>query len=297
MLETVLPAADFKVLVRRLFAPRTGRTLLFGRLARRATTLVLASIFRRALIAAFIGFYASSAISQTTVAGAMSLSEAYRALRESAEEDRDVRKQSAKLKIGESMIEFITEKYHIRFRFRDTPDPKVEECGFFSSCVGWFRVHVKGEGSGEGSNCCNWFWQSRKTAELFAMAFKTLSAGLVAETPEEIASFDSVVEQFRGGAARPEFPEEARRARVQAESAVRDKRYGDAVDRYEAALKIAPWWPEGRFNRAMMLGETERFTEAIREMKKYLALVPEATNARAAQDKIYEWEGKAGSKP
>jgi hypothetical protein len=29
-------------------------------------------------------------------------------------------------------------------------------------------------------------------------------------------------------------------------------------------------------------------------MKRYLALVPDAPDARAAQDKIYDWERKAG---
>ena len=55
-------------------------------------------------------------------------------------------------------------------------------------------------------------------------------------------------------------------------------------------MKIAPWWPEGYFNRALILGELNRFAEAMREMKRYLQLAPDAPNARAAQDKIYEWE-------
>jgi hypothetical protein len=35
---------------------------------------------------------------------------------------------------------------------------------------------------------------------------------------------------------------------------------------------------------------------AVAEMNRYLVLVPDAPNASAAQDKIYEWEGKAGRK-
>lgn len=37
----------------------------------------------------------------------------------------------------------------------------------------------------------------------------------------------------------------------------------------------------------------KRSCAAIREMKIYLALDPNAADARAAQDKIYEWEAKA----
>ncbi len=86
------------------------------------------------------------------------------------------------------------------------------------------------------------------------------------------------------------LPEEANRYKVQAEGAVRDKEFYDAADFYAEALKIVPWWPAGRFNRALVLGETGEYGEAIREMKHYLQLVPDAPNARAAQDKIYDWE-------
>lgn len=104
--------------------------------------------------------------------------------------------------------------------------------------------------------------------------------------------FQEIVHQYRSNPQKPAFPEEARRFRVQAEAAVRDKRLEEAIQRYGDTLKIAPWWPEGRFNRALMLAELKRYSEAMREMKRYLLLVPEAPNARAAQDKIYEWEGE-----
>lgn len=104
-------------------------------------------------------------------------------------------------------------------------------------------------------------------------------------------AFAAIAERYR--AEKPAFPEEARRFRVQAEAAVSEKLFGEAADKYEAALRAAPWWPEGRFNRALVLGELERHGEAIKEMKRYLALAPEAANARAAQDKIYAWEAAA----
>jgi hypothetical protein len=91
------------------------------------------------------------------------------------------------------------------------------------------------------------------------------------------------------------LPEEANKYKVQAEDAVRDKQFDDAADLYAKALKIAPWWPVGRFNRALVLGETGDYGDAMREMKFYLQLVPDAPNARAAQDKIYTWERKAGA--
>ena len=46
-----------------------------------------------------------------------------------------------------------------------------------------------------------------------------------------------------------------------------------------------------RFNRALILEKCECYDEAIREMKRYMQLSPNAPDARKAQDKIYEWEG------
>jgi len=87
--------------------------------------------------------------------------------------------------------------------------------------------------------------------------------------------------------------EEARSFKVQAEDAVKNKRFEDAADLYAEALQVAPWWPEGHFNRALTLGELKEFDTAVFEMKRYLRLAPDAANARAAQDKMYVWQAEA----
>ncbi len=120
---------------------------------------------------------------------------------------------------------------------------------------------------------------------------------MTGQSSQDAARFEEVAARYRSTSTKPEFPESARRYRVQAEAAVRDKEFDEAADFYAEALNLAPWWPEGRFNRALILGELKEYAEAAVEMKRYLALVPEAGNARAAQDKIYEWEGRAGRKP
>ena len=86
---------------------------------------------------------------------------------------------------------------------------------------------------------------------------------------------------------RPEAPEAVRRFQVRAVNAVRDKRYADAISAYEDGLQVAPWWPQGHFNMALLLGQVHYYDEAVEQMQDYLALVPEAPNARAAQDQIY----------
>jgi len=114
-----------------------------------------------------------------------------------------------------------------------------------------------------------------------------------AETDE--ARFQEALSQYPASVARPSVPESARRFEVQAEAAVSDTDFGAAADLYEQALEIVPWWPADHFNLALVLGELDDAPEAIVEMKRYLALAPNAPNARAAQDKIYDWQRKLPS--
>lgn len=112
------------------------------------------------------------------------------------------------------------------------------------------------------------------------------------EDPQEVAAFEKEATAYRALAVKPSLPEQARKSKVQAEFAFEEKRFEDAVGLYEKALKVAPWWPDGHFNRALILAELYRYEEAVREMKRYLRLSPDAADARAAQDKIYQWESK-----
>lgn len=106
------------------------------------------------------------------------------------------------------------------------------------------------------------------------------------------AVFQEALATYRTAAIKPQLPEEARKFKVQAEFAFSKKNLEGAAARYKEALDVAPWWPEGRFNRALILGELFHYRDAINEMKRYLALVPDTPNARAAQDYIYRWEGE-----
>jgi tetratricopeptide (TPR) repeat protein len=103
-------------------------------------------------------------------------------------------------------------------------------------------------------------------------------------------AFQAVVADYHKTLVKPEIPEEVRRYKVQAEFAVQQKRYSDAVKAYAAGLQLAPWWPEGHHNRAILLGELQQYDEAILEMKRFLLLEPTAPAARASQDRIYQWE-------
>ena len=88
----------------------------------------------------------------------------------------------------------------------------------------------------------------------------------------------------------PELPEDARRYGVQATTAAEHKSYDEAVALFTQSLEEAPWWAEGHFNRALLLANQTRYQEAITSIKQFLILAPNAPDARAAQDKIYQWE-------
>lgn len=113
------------------------------------------------------------------------------------------------------------------------------------------------------------------------------------QNSQEDADFDKEALAYRNASVKPVLSEEARRFKVQAEYAARDMKYAEAAELYGKALIIDPWWPQGHFNRAIVLSESAyylRYRGAIREMKRYLLLVPDAPDAREVQNNIYKWE-------
>ena len=114
--------------------------------------------------------------------------------------------------------------------------------------------------------------------------------------PAYFGEFQWVANTYRAREVKPELPEGARRFKVQAEGAVHDGDFAGAARYYAQAIRVAPWWPEGHFNAALVSAEAKHFANAMAFMKVYLMLAPDAPDARAAQDKIYDWERKADPK-
>jgi tetratricopeptide (TPR) repeat protein len=138
---------------------------------------------------------------------------------------------------------------------------------------------------------CMFAWNvtSESTARDFVRAWYVLAhAGAV--DPAQEAAFERAAQSYRSAQVKPQLPEEAVKYKVQAELAVQQKRFDDAVDLYDQALGIAPWWPAGHYNRGLILGELQDYQGGIRALQKYLKLEPGASNARAVQLRIYQWE-------
>ena len=87
--------------------------------------------------------------------------------------------------------------------------------------------------------------------------------------------------------------ENQRRFVVQANAATNQQSYSEAIYDFTRAVGVNPLsYPTAYYNMALLNAQIELFATAIMDMKKYLLLVPDAADARAAQDKIYEWEAK-----
>lgn len=130
-----------------------------------------------------------------------------------------------------------------------------------------------------------------KMRKLLAVVLLLAGAPALADSVSD--PFQDVVNQYLAANPKPTLSEEAHKFQVQAEFAVQQKRYADAIEYYGKVLKLSPWWPQGHFQLALSLAETNDYRKALVEMRRFMLLAPGAPEARAAQDKIYQWESVA----
>jgi len=106
----------------------------------------------------------------------------------------------------------------------------------------------------------------------------------------QITLFKPIAAQYCALKVKPPVTEEERKYIVQANSMTQLKNYAEAIKLYEKAIELDQTNPIVYYNQALLFAQVKRFDTAINRMKKYLLLSPEASDARSAQDKIYEWE-------
>ena len=156
--------------------------------------------------------------------------------------------------------------------------------------------------------------QSIRKQIMFAWIFLALTAGAHAQSPRDQLS--QLTEQLQktptNDALRervltiarqvkpvPAIPEEARRAFVRGNAAMSDAKapedYGRAVQLYEDATKLAPWWPDPYYNLAKAREQRQEYDAAIRSLRFYLLADLPASERRETQDRIYVLEEKASA--
>ena len=98
---------------------------------------------------------------------------------------------------------------------------------------------------------------------------------------------------WRALAAKPPIPEEVTVQRLMAEDAIKENKPYEALNYYGLGIQLYPTWPEGNFNAALIAGDLKYYAEAIEHMQAYLELMPGASDAQAAREKIMVWQVKA----
>lgn len=128
-------------------------------------------------------------------------------------------------------------------------------------------------------------------AQRFADDLFVIQQNLEKDHGERLALFKTKAAQYRGMKVKPPVSEEQRKYIVQANVLNERKEYAGAIDLYGKAIDVDPVsYPPAYFNLALLAAQMQRYEPAIAYMKQYLQLVPDAKDARSAQDKIYEWE-------
>ncbi|MGP8143265.1 MAG: hypothetical protein ACLQBU_15440 [Terriglobales bacterium] len=139
-------------------------------------------------------------------------------------------------------------------------------------------------------------WPTPGEAQAFATAVNRLRSAARGDDQEfqgiAWGAFQQQAAAWRALAVKPPISEEVRRHRLLAEHAVNEKQFDAAVEEYEAGLEIDPTWPEGHFNSALLCAELGYYSEALRHMRAYLELVPDAQDAQSARDQMIIWEAE-----
>lgn len=94
----------------------------------------------------------------------------------------------------------------------------------------------------------------------------------------------------------PAIPDEASRSLVRGRTAFKlaqdREAFGRAAEEFRQAAKKAPWLAEAYFNQGVALDKAERYPEAVRALKLYLLVNPNAGDTAKVKEMIYELEYK-----
>ncbi len=109
--------------------------------------------------------------------------------------------------------------------------------------------------------------------------------------PVKLAEFKPTADQYQLLTEKPVISEEQRKYFLQANHLAETGDYYQALELYEKGIAINPIsYPGAYYNSALIAAMADSFPYAIYSLKKYLLLLPNATDAQTAKDKIYEYE-------
>lgn len=116
------------------------------------------------------------------------------------------------------------------------------------------------------------------------------------KTPTDIVLRERIIKLGAEVKPSPAVPEEARRHFVRGsaikQSAKDARQQMLAVEAFQEALKIAPWWGDAYYNQGIAQELAGKFDDAEKSFKLSILANPGGKDARDAQDHIYALEGK-----
>jgi tetratricopeptide (TPR) repeat protein len=114
--------------------------------------------------------------------------------------------------------------------------------------------------------------------------------------PSDTALRERIIATARELKPAPAIPEAARASFVEgttiAQSAKDAAGQALAVQRFEEALKIAPWWGDAWYNLAVAQELAGQLGSAQESLRLYILTGPDQAEARKAQDRIYALKAK-----
>ena len=137
---------------------------------------------------------------------------------------------------------------------------------------------------------CRTLGTASKLADL--LLFKQVQMQKFIEGKEQgLALFEPIAAEYRSLSVKPVVSEEQRKLIVQANALTQQKNYLEALAQYKKVVELnLTSYPAAYYNLALLAAQENLPVSAVYYMKRYLMLVPDAKDARSAQDKIYEWE-------
>jgi formylglycine-generating enzyme required for sulfatase activity len=114
--------------------------------------------------------------------------------------------------------------------------------------------------------------------------------------PDDLALRQRIVKAAQAQTPPPAIPEEARRHFIRGNTALEDARdakgFKRAIDQFEQALQLAPWWGDIYLKLGKAHESIQDYPGAIDALQLYVLSGPGAAEARQAQDHVYVLEEK-----
>ena len=145
-----------------------------------------------------------------------------------------------------------------------------------------------------------WLWSgwSQADAQQIADALRVLVLDGRRKVDAQLATryqkFLGLCQTWLGGKTTAPVPEEARQHALLSQDAASRNDMDKALDESDKAIDAAPCWAQGRYQSALLEAQVGYYPVAVQNMKKYLLLDPDASNAQSVRDQILIWNGRMG---